>query len=153
MKLSKGKFVFLLSCAAPAFLFSCGKDKPAGAVKAPVAAGTVCGGTAGEFPGDPPVLPGSVTIIPSAPTSQTDLQAVFSGTAADLKFSWEVGGEEVDGVSGDRLDRTKFKKGDEVTGSVGAGAKSSSVTVTVGNAPPSVERVTVYPQYIYGGTD
>lgn len=147
-RISKGKPVLLLLCAA--FLFSCGKGEPSGAIKARGA--DAVSGEAGSGPSaDTPAIPGSVTIIPSAPTSQTDLQAVFSGSAADLSFIWEVNGEEVDGISGDRLDRTKFKKGDELT--VRVAGKDISSAVIVGNAPPSIESVALFPQYIYGGTD
>ncbi len=95
----------------------------------------------------------SVKIVPENPDVNSDLHAVFTGSANALNYSWFLNDEPVEGANGDVLGKGNFKKGDKVGVTVtGEGIKSSFIVV-IGNSAPVVTGVKLLPKYIYRGVD
>ncbi len=96
---------------------------------------------------------GSVRIIPENPRVNSDLLAVFSGSAKVMDYIWFRNGAPIEGVNGEGLAKGNFKKGDEIRVTVNADGVKRSFSVVIGNSPPAVTGVKLNPEYIHRGVD
>lgn len=126
-------------------LLSCSKAEK----KAPRPNVTPCGSETTDAKASADQQNNSVKIMPENPTIDSDLRAVFTGSAGSLTYSWYLNGEPLEGVNGDVLGRGKFKSGDKVGIVVTGEGITGSASVFIGNSLPVVAGVRLLPEYIY----
>jgi len=130
---------FICLCLLATVLFSCSKgDK--GAQDEPRVTPQHVAGT----------LP--VRIMPEAPVSSDDLQAVFAGEGA-ITYVWQKNGTVLDNENSSRLSRKNYGKNDSVTVIVTKGNEKGSATVIISNPLPRVTSVSFAPEDIHRGVD
>ncbi len=84
----------------------------------------------------------SVVLWPKAPTSSDCLKAITYGQPNRIEYQWVVSGTFIQNHSGSTLCNEFFKRGDEVTVSIGEDQDRVSTSVTIGNSPPKITEVT-----------
>lgn len=94
-----------------------------------------------------------VRIIPESPTSNDDLQAVFSEGGSTLSWRWEKNGQVLEGENTPRLSKSRFAKGDAISVTVTAGGREGKASVTIANSPPEIRSVRFTPDHICSGVD
>ncbi len=92
-----------------------------------------------------------VRIIPESPISSDDMQASYSCTGP-VTLTWEKNGDVIPDQNGSRLKNDYFHYQDTITLTVRSGDKVGTATVTVGNSPPQITRVSFSPVNISRGT-
>ncbi len=143
-------FIFNTAVLSTVLLASCGRvDDGKGAPKTVSGAPPQAVGEASTpGPGQ-----GVLTVIPANPTAVTDLQAVYSGAIGSASYRWMRNGEPIVGEAGDRLGKGRFGKGDEIEVIAAVNGEQRSYSVTIGNSPPSVAKITFSPERIGAGVD
>jgi hypothetical protein len=95
-----------------------------------------------------------VKILPGAPTVLTDLHALYSGKGT-ATYQWQKDGQPLVGENSLQLSKSKLSKGDRISVVVTAGDEQgeASVTITIGNSPPTVTSIPFSPEHVYAGVD
>ena len=93
-----------------------------------------------------------VSILPASPTILTDLQAFFTGEGK-VSYQWKRNGQPVSGANSEKLTKDQFVKGDTVAVTVVSGTLEGTVSLVIGNAPPSVVSVPFSPEELHAGVD
>ncbi|MBI5902333.1 MAG: hypothetical protein HZB84_02485 [Deltaproteobacteria bacterium] len=143
-------FLFNTAVLSTVLLASCGRvDDGKGAAKTrnggpPAAVGEAATQGAGL---------GVLTVIPANPTAVTDIQAVYSGASGAASYRWARNGEPIEGETGDRLGKGRFGKGDEIEVIAAVDGAKMSYSVTIGNSPPSMAKISFSPERIGAGVD
>jgi len=114
-------------------------------------------GTQDELVGNAPPSAKGATITPATPRSTEDLKCAAQGAAdpdgdaVTVSYAWAIGGTTLQDQTGATLPASAHRSGQSVTCAVTpsdlevAGTQVVSAPVVIGNAPPSVEAVTLSP--------
>jgi hypothetical protein len=130
--------LFLLACKADGPTANVPTAQPGGSAVADVAKST-----------DKNAM---VKLVPEVPTVMTDLLAMLSGADA-VTYRWEKNGRILDGENTQRLSKSLFAKGDNITVSAIGAQGTASASVVIANSRPKVTSISISPQYIYRGVD
>ena len=93
----------------------------------------------------------SATISPEKPTAADCLQLMVKGQPGNSRISWQINGQPIKASEPGKLCGA-FKRGDQVSVTVGTAEAGGTATVTIGNTPPKVVNITANPKEWYGGT-
>ena len=94
----------------------------------------------------------SVKIMPQEPSSRDCLSLMVTGQPGSSAVRWKVNGQIVSGQTGRKFCGDFFKRDDQVTVEVGTVDVGASMTVVIGNAPPSVVDISATPDEVFAGS-
>lgn len=93
-----------------------------------------------------------VEILPRIATAAEDLQLLYTGREAVL-YRWEKNGQPISGENGDRLSRSRYARGDQITALASVNGEEGRAVLAIENAAPQVSSVAVGPDHICRGVD
>jgi hypothetical protein len=96
---------------------------------------------------------GIVVIHPDHPTSSDCLQAIVQGKLSRSDYRWMINGRRVMPNADNLLCRESFKRGDQVSVTVGGREEENWSTVTIGNSPPKVTGISATPKQLFARMD
>lgn len=140
-----------LVCLTVMLLIGCGNKKEGGGAVPPAAApakGATVPATASATPQQ-----GKLVILPETPTANDKLLAIFHGDSGRANYRWEKDGKLLEGEERDRLAASQLKKGALITVTVENNGVRYSTSVTIGNLPPVVQKVSFKNPAIHRGVD